>query len=114
MKLPSSAAEDHAAALKATVHEGAPGCPDTTVSVRQVFGIDSELRVPAFSRADEHVHPLDAAGLALQVAGGSVMALVRPGRDPHPLAGAIPHLPSLASSSPGASTPFSVRIVSTE
>lgn len=61
MKLPSATTDDHAAASTGAVHEAAPGRPDTTVSVREVFGIDSELRVPAFSRADEHVPPLDAA-----------------------------------------------------
>ena len=40
---------------------GATGLPDTTVSVRETFRIDSELRVPAFSRADEHVPPIDPA-----------------------------------------------------
>ncbi|HHN72827.1 MAG TPA: cobaltochelatase subunit CobS, partial [Thermopetrobacter sp.] len=33
--------------------------PDTEVSVRQVFGIDSDLTVPAYSEADEHVPELD-------------------------------------------------------
>jgi cobaltochelatase CobS len=33
--------------------------PDMKVSVRQVFGIESTLEVPAFSRADEHVPDLD-------------------------------------------------------
>ncbi|SEP97241.1 cobaltochelatase CobS subunit [Faunimonas pinastri] len=33
--------------------------PDMTVSVRQVFGIDSDLEVPAFSQANEHVPDLD-------------------------------------------------------
>ena len=33
--------------------------PDTTISVRDVFGIDTDLRVPAFSRADEHVPDAD-------------------------------------------------------
>src|SRR4249920_3579091 len=60
---------------------------------------------------ERRVDALDAAGLALHVTGRAVVALVRPGRDPHPLARAIPHPPSLASSSPGASTPFSVRTV---
>ncbi|MGD9868564.1 MAG: cobaltochelatase subunit CobS [Hyphomicrobiales bacterium] len=36
-----------------------PGLPDMTVSVRQVFGIDSDLEVPAYSKADEHVPDLD-------------------------------------------------------
>ena len=33
--------------------------PDRTVSVRDVFGIDIDLRVPAFSGTDEHVPDLD-------------------------------------------------------
>lgn len=33
--------------------------PDTTISVRQVFGIDSDLEVPAFSEPNEHVPDLD-------------------------------------------------------
>ena len=37
------------------------GMPDTTVSVRDVFGIDSDLKVPAFSVAGEHVPAADKA-----------------------------------------------------
>ncbi len=33
--------------------------PDMKVSVRQVFGIDIDLEVPAYSKADEHVPDLD-------------------------------------------------------
>ena len=33
--------------------------PDLKISVRQVFGIDSDLDVPAFSERDEHVPDLD-------------------------------------------------------
>ena len=33
--------------------------PDTTVSVRDVFGIDIDMRVPAFSRTEEHVPDTD-------------------------------------------------------
>ncbi|MCP4382744.1 MAG: cobaltochelatase subunit CobS [Hyphomicrobiales bacterium] len=33
--------------------------PDMKISVRQVFGIDSDLDVPAYSAADEHVPDLD-------------------------------------------------------
>jgi cobaltochelatase CobS len=33
--------------------------PDMKLSVRQVFGIDTDLEVPAFSRPDEHVPDLD-------------------------------------------------------
>ena len=38
---------------------GAPGLPDMKVSVRQVFGIDSDLEVPAYSTPNEHVPDLD-------------------------------------------------------
>jgi cobaltochelatase CobS len=33
--------------------------PDMKVSVRQLFGIDSDMEVPAFSKADEHVPDTD-------------------------------------------------------
>ncbi len=36
-----------------------PGLPDMQVSVRQVFGIDSDLEVPAYAAANEHVPDLD-------------------------------------------------------
>ncbi len=36
------------------------GLPDMKLSVRQVFGIDSDLEVPAYSKADEHVPDLDS------------------------------------------------------
>ena len=36
------------------------GLPDMKVSVRQVFGIDSDMEVPAYSQADEHVPDLDS------------------------------------------------------
>ncbi len=35
--------------------------PDTTVSVREVFGIDSDMKVPAFSTSNEYVPDLDKA-----------------------------------------------------
>jgi cobaltochelatase CobS len=35
--------------------------PDITISVRQTFGIDSDLQVPAFSQQTEHVPTLDEA-----------------------------------------------------
>ena len=42
---------------------GAPGeelgLPDITISVRQVFGLDSDLQVPGFSKPTEHVPDLD-------------------------------------------------------
>jgi cobaltochelatase CobS len=36
------------------------GLPDTKLSVREVFGIDSDMQVPGFSQGDEHVPELDA------------------------------------------------------
>jgi cobaltochelatase CobS len=33
--------------------------PDMTVSVRQLFGLDTDLEVPAFSQVDEHVPDID-------------------------------------------------------
>jgi cobaltochelatase CobS len=35
------------------------GLPDMKLSVRQVFGIDSDLEVPAYSEVDEHVPDID-------------------------------------------------------
>ena len=35
------------------------GMPDTTISVRKVFRIDSDLTVPAYSKPDEHVPDID-------------------------------------------------------
>jgi cobaltochelatase CobS len=35
------------------------GMPDMKVSIRQMFGIDSDMEVPAFSEPDEHVPELD-------------------------------------------------------
>ena len=35
--------------------------PDITVSARDVFGIDSDMEVPAFSKADSHVPDVDDA-----------------------------------------------------
>ncbi|MCO5107272.1 MAG: AAA family ATPase [Burkholderiaceae bacterium] len=35
--------------------------PDRTVAVREVLGIDSDLRVPAFSERDDHVPEVDEA-----------------------------------------------------
>src|SRR3954453_9744339 len=37
------------------------GEPDIKISVRQTFGIDSDLEVPAFSRPSEHVPDMDDA-----------------------------------------------------
>src|ERR1700720_4919595 len=36
-----------------------PGPPDTRVSVRKVFGIDSDMEAPAYSMAGEHVPDFD-------------------------------------------------------
>ena len=39
--------------------ERAAGLPDMSVSVRQVFGIDTDLEVPAYSQPDAHVPDVD-------------------------------------------------------
>ena len=41
--------------MSAAVQEVA-GLPDMKVSVRQLFGIDSDMEVPAYSQADEHAN----------------------------------------------------------
>src|ERR1700720_2498559 len=35
------------------------GLPDMKVSIRQLFGIDSDMEVPAYSEPDEHVPEID-------------------------------------------------------
>jgi cobaltochelatase CobS len=45
--------------MRAQAQAGAPGLPDMKVSVRQVFGIDTDLEVPAYSKAEDHVPDLD-------------------------------------------------------
>ncbi len=42
---------------------GNNGMPDTKVSVREVFGLDTDMEVPAFSSGNEHVPPFDDAYL---------------------------------------------------
>src|SRR6188474_1904788 len=44
----------------ATAPQTTPGLPDMKVSIRQVFGIDSDMEVPAYSKADEHVPDIDS------------------------------------------------------
>src|SRR5450756_2229570 len=44
--------------MSAAVEE-VTGLPDMKVSIRQLFGIDSDLEVPAYSKPDEHVPELD-------------------------------------------------------
>ena len=39
--------------------EPAPGLPDSRISVRKAFGIDSDMEAPAYSQAEEHVPDLD-------------------------------------------------------
>jgi cobaltochelatase CobS len=47
------------AALDAVKPTSAIDMPDTTVNAREVFGIDSDLQVPAFSIRTEHVPDVD-------------------------------------------------------
>ena len=45
--------------MRATANAGVPGLPDKNVSVRETFGIDIDLEVPAYAKADSHVPDLD-------------------------------------------------------
>jgi len=45
--------------MPAQAQAGVPGLPDMKVSVRQLFGIDTDLEVPAYAKADEHVPDVD-------------------------------------------------------
>ena len=70
------------------------GLPDMKVSVRQVFGIDSDMEVPAYSEPDDHVPDVDqAVELYTSVLGfrqidwnGHWMAFLNCNRDHHSLA----------------------------
>src|SRR6266704_1148588 len=54
-------AKHPAPAAPATTLPGYADLPDITISVRQTFGIDSDLQVPAFSQSTEHVPNYDEA-----------------------------------------------------
>ena len=43
----------------ATAQQNTPGMPDMKVSVRQLFGIDSDMEVPAYSKGEDHVPDVD-------------------------------------------------------
>ena len=45
--------------MPAQAQAGVPGMPDMKVSVRQLFGIDTDFEVPAYSKPDDHVPDLD-------------------------------------------------------
>src|SRR4029077_7906383 len=45
--------------MPAQAQAGVPGLPDMKVSVRQLFGIDTDLEVPAYAKADDHVPDMD-------------------------------------------------------
>src|SRR3546814_10931100 len=51
--IPNSLPDHHGATLLAA--------PDTEVDAREVFGVDIDMKVPAFSEADERVPDLDPA-----------------------------------------------------
>jgi cobaltochelatase CobS len=48
-------------AAQAGAQAGEAGLPDIKVSVRQAFGIDSDMEVPAFSKGSEYVPAVDEA-----------------------------------------------------
>src|SRR4029078_8307883 len=43
----------------ATATQDIAGMPDMKLSVRPVFGIESDMEVPAYSKADDHVPDVD-------------------------------------------------------
>lgn len=47
--------------METTMTELSTARPDRTISVREVFGIDTDLRVPAFSEGEDHVPEVDSA-----------------------------------------------------
>src|SRR5262245_26572577 len=53
-----SRSRGHGGAMTAATQEVA-GLPDIKVSVRQLFGFDSDMEVPAYSEADDHVPDTD-------------------------------------------------------
>src|SRR3954466_3085947 len=50
------------------------GLPDMKVSVRQVFGIDSDLEVPAYSEVDPHVPEVDSDSPAARATTLAILA----------------------------------------
>src|ERR1700675_3940802 len=53
-----SAVRDSGGAMATATQETAP-LPDMKVSIRQLFGFDSDMEVPAYSEPDEHVPDVD-------------------------------------------------------
>ena len=51
------------ASTTTAAQQNVSGVPDIKVSARQLFGIDTDMEVPAFSVQTEHVPPLDDAYL---------------------------------------------------
>ena len=47
------------AATQESARQPSENLPDMKVSIRQVFGIDSDMEVPAYSQPDEHVPDID-------------------------------------------------------
>ena len=45
----------------ATAVQETASLPDMKVSIRQVFGMNSDMEVPAYSQADDHVPDIDPA-----------------------------------------------------
>ena len=45
--------------MNANAKVDVPGMPDKTIPVRKIFGIDSDLKVPAYSKPNEYVPEID-------------------------------------------------------
>ena len=72
--------------------EDVAGLPDMKVSIRQVFGLDSDMEVPAYSAPDEHVPDVDPdylfdrpTTLAILAGFARNRRRIRPSRDPRHL-----------------------------
>src|SRR3546814_8344124 len=67
--IPNSLPDHHGATLLAA--------PDTEVDAREVFGVDIDMKVPAFSEADERVPDLDPASVRSEEYTSELQSLMR-------------------------------------
>src|SRR2546430_2083902 len=58
-------------------NEETAGLPDMKISIRQVFGFDSDMEVPAYSEPDEHVPDIDPDYLLDRKCGRAIEQVVR-------------------------------------
>src|SRR6266567_4574417 len=61
--------------MTAIANSETPNLPDMKVSVRQLFGFDSTIEVPAYSQANEHVPDLDSHISRIDLIGKDAIVL---------------------------------------